>query len=228
MRRTGSPPCPHRIVPFLRRFLALSARVALAGGCLDRPVAPAKPNTTNVFVKPVAQTFVNKIDLLFMIDNSLSMKDKQGILENSVPVLVQRLVTPRCLDAGGNTVGPADANGRCAMGSPNSPQSRTSTSESSRRVSAATAATALLPMPEDAATGHAGQSCRALAAGATRLFALLMERQRISLMGPGPGQAHPARRAEPRNSGGQHPRSGERVGKLAAATRVHSRPGTAS
>src|SRR5688572_24691680 len=105
----------HRLV---RRFVPLTGLVALAAGCLDRPVAPSEPKTTNVFVKLVPQNFVDKIDLLFMIDNSLSMKDKQLILEDAVPVLVERLVTPRCLDENGSSVGTAGADGTCAVGSP--------------------------------------------------------------------------------------------------------------
>ena len=72
----------------------------LASGCLDRPVSPASPNTTNVFVDQIRQSGVDKIDMLFMIDNSISMADKQKILEAAVPKLVERLVTPRCVDAG--------------------------------------------------------------------------------------------------------------------------------
>jgi len=71
---------------------------ALTAGCLDRPVAPATPTTTNVYISQIRQTGVDKIDLLFMIDNSISMADKQEILAKAVPVLVQRLITPTCLD----------------------------------------------------------------------------------------------------------------------------------
>ena len=71
---------------------------AFASGCLDRPVSPASPNTTNVTVDQIRQSGVDKIDLLFMIDNSGSMADKQLILQKAVPKLVQRLVTPRCVD----------------------------------------------------------------------------------------------------------------------------------
>jgi hypothetical protein len=70
-------------------------------GCLDRPVAPAKPKTTNVFVDPLLQNAVDKIDLLFMIDNSRSMKDKQLILREAVPRLLSRLITPMCIDKTG-------------------------------------------------------------------------------------------------------------------------------
>jgi hypothetical protein len=78
---------------------AASAIAALATGCLDRPVVKAEPKTSNVFVDQIVQTAVDKIDLLFMIDNSVSMADKQEILKSAVPLLVSRLVTPICLDA---------------------------------------------------------------------------------------------------------------------------------
>ncbi|MCA9632905.1 MAG: hypothetical protein KC766_34870, partial [Myxococcales bacterium] len=44
---------------------------------------------------------VDKIDLLFMIDNSASMADKQVVLQQAVPDLVNRLVNPFCVDADG-------------------------------------------------------------------------------------------------------------------------------
>lgn len=109
---------------WVRRGLAVlgaaSASLALASGCLDRPVVPQDPNTSNIYIAEIRQTAVDKIDLLFMIDNSISMQDKQQILKQAVPVLVQRLVTPICIDAnrepipGLNT----DANGKCANGEP--------------------------------------------------------------------------------------------------------------
>jgi hypothetical protein len=82
----------------LRTGLAgLAGIAAIAGssaGCLDRPVSPATPNTTNVFVQDIRQSTVDKIDLLFMIDNSISMADKQQILAEAVPQLVTRLIQP--------------------------------------------------------------------------------------------------------------------------------------
>jgi len=84
---------------------AASAIAALVTGCLDRPVAPAKPETSNVFVDQLVQTAVDKIDLLFMIDNSVSMADKQEILKSAVPLLLRRLVQPNCLDAQGHATG---------------------------------------------------------------------------------------------------------------------------
>jgi hypothetical protein len=87
-----------RMARLVRTGLAgLACVAAMAGssaGCLDRPVSPATPNTTNVFVQDIKQTTVDKIDLLFMIDNSISMADKQEILAAAVPELANRLIQP--------------------------------------------------------------------------------------------------------------------------------------
>ena len=71
----------------------------VAPGCLDRPVAPQQPNTTKVSTQLYRATKIDKIDLLFMIDNSASMADKQDILAAAVPDLVNRLIQPRCINA---------------------------------------------------------------------------------------------------------------------------------
>jgi hypothetical protein len=92
----------------------LAGSAALTAGCLDRPVTPATPTTNNVFIGQIRQTGVDKIDLLFMIDNSISMADKQRILAEAVPVLVNRLITPVCVDDEGNTVGPQPCQGGSA------------------------------------------------------------------------------------------------------------------
>jgi hypothetical protein len=94
--------------------LALSA----ATGCLDRPVGTQTPSTTNLNVRVVRHSEVDKLDLLFMIDNSMSMADKQEILSEAVPVLVRRLVTPNCLDDQDRPIGVSDSNGTCAQGRP--------------------------------------------------------------------------------------------------------------
>src|SRR5207248_842992 len=49
-------------------------------------------------IVPAKQGKVSKIDLLFMIDNSSSMADKQFILSQAVPDLVTRLVDPVCVN----------------------------------------------------------------------------------------------------------------------------------
>jgi hypothetical protein len=83
-----------------------------SGGTAGTGGAPPGPYVTSSFrgTKP------SKIDLLFMIDNSSSMSDKQTILSTAVPDLVDQLIQPRCIDPiTGRTVGNA-INGTCAVG----------------------------------------------------------------------------------------------------------------
>src|SRR5450432_321798 len=79
--------------------LTIISAAAVGGGCLDRPVAPATPNVSARVVERAKQNKVQSIDLLFMIDNSSSMADKQAILALAVPDLVSRLVDPVCVDS---------------------------------------------------------------------------------------------------------------------------------
>jgi hypothetical protein len=52
-------------------------------------------------VERAKQDRVNSIDLLFVIDNSSSMADKQAVLRDAVPQLVKRLVNPGCVNPDG-------------------------------------------------------------------------------------------------------------------------------
>jgi hypothetical protein len=68
------------------------------------------------YVTPARGVKVDKIDLLFMIDNSSSMADKQEIMAAAIPQLVERLIEPKCIGLlSGRVVGPA-VNGSCATG----------------------------------------------------------------------------------------------------------------
>lgn len=61
---------------------------------------------------------IDKIDLLFMIDNSSSMADKQQILADVVPDLVTRLASPVCVDANKRVVArPKTTSEKCPDGS---------------------------------------------------------------------------------------------------------------
>lgn len=96
------------------------AMMPTAVGCLDRPVAPASPRTSNTLTDQVRVSAVDKIDVLFMIDNSVSMADKQQVLAEAVPDLVNRLVKPQCVAPGPDgkpAPVPADASGNCPAGS---------------------------------------------------------------------------------------------------------------
>ena len=71
---------------------------AVSAGCLTRPVEHADPVTkTNVAIT-VPNQVIDKIDMLFDIDNSASMGDKQSYLEQAIPDLINRLINPYCLD----------------------------------------------------------------------------------------------------------------------------------
>jgi hypothetical protein len=94
---------------------AAVATLSLAAACLERPVVPTEPRTSNQFVDQIVQNRIERIDLLFMIDNSRSMADKQEILKQAVPVLLNRLVSPICVDERGAPVG---GNAPCVRGAP--------------------------------------------------------------------------------------------------------------
>jgi hypothetical protein len=66
-----------------------------------------------------SQVTSNKLDVLFVIDNSSSMAGKQQVLARSVPRLVSRLTNPRCVDAKGAVTveQPSGPSAACASGS---------------------------------------------------------------------------------------------------------------
>ncbi len=103
--------------PLRRALVAFSASLGLivAAGCLSRPVVPGEPATKTNFTTTVSEQAVDKIDLLFSIDNSASMGDKQSYLEAAIPDLINALVTPSCVAADGVTVTGASApDGTCS------------------------------------------------------------------------------------------------------------------
>jgi hypothetical protein len=98
---------------------AIGAAAVFAPGCLSRPVETSPPGLVTTFTTTVRSDGIDKIDLLFVIDNSASMGDKQEYLAQAVPDLITRLVTPNCVDPSSGTVfGPSDAqgSGTCAQG----------------------------------------------------------------------------------------------------------------
>jgi hypothetical protein len=100
--------------------LVIGAALGLGmAGCHDSPWVATGNGSVNGFVDVLNQNGVNKIDLLFMVDNSLSMADKQKFLQEAVPLLLNHFIIPNCVDASGNPNGAqADVNGVCASGSP--------------------------------------------------------------------------------------------------------------
>jgi len=101
-----------------RIVVACGALVA-GGACLTRPVVRDEPTTKTGFAAVVRAAAVDKVDLLFMIDNSASMGDKQEYLRAAVPDLLTRLVAPNCVDEAdpNKVIGVSQNHGQCPSGS---------------------------------------------------------------------------------------------------------------
>jgi hypothetical protein len=65
-----------RIVSGVTLGVATCAVLGLVGGCLTRPVEASDPITKTNFITSIATGTIDKVDLLFDIDNSASMGDK--------------------------------------------------------------------------------------------------------------------------------------------------------
>src|SRR5580658_10308904 len=106
----------------IKRGVTLAAVVAgvgaVAAGCLDRPVVPGNPNTGTQVGLAVPNQVINKIDMLFDIDNSASMGDKQQYFVAAIPDLIDGLVNPNCVDNATQLVtGKSMQGAGCAAGS---------------------------------------------------------------------------------------------------------------
>jgi hypothetical protein len=71
----------------------LGVLALLNAGCLDRDLKPLNPCTRSGVVENVRVTSVDKVDLLFMVDNSNSMDEEQRSLGEQFPRLVRVLAT---------------------------------------------------------------------------------------------------------------------------------------
>ncbi|MET0413747.1 MAG: hypothetical protein ABW217_20730, partial [Polyangiaceae bacterium] len=87
--------------------------VALDAGT---PVVPPPSETPDAATTPLEPTSAAKVDLLLVVDNSISMSDKQRLLSRSLPALVQGLTDPACVDAAGQRSAAVAGQG-CAPGS---------------------------------------------------------------------------------------------------------------
>jgi hypothetical protein len=86
-----------RIVQFATVIGAVCGVGVIGAGCLDRPVTSSGATTKTNFTASVTQNAIDKVDILFDIDNSASMGDKQAFLAAAVPDLITRLVQPNCV-----------------------------------------------------------------------------------------------------------------------------------
>jgi hypothetical protein len=69
------------------------AMTVLATGCLDRELKPLNPCLVSGVSRKVTVNNVDKVDLLFMVDNSNSMAEEQGALKAQFPKLISVLTS---------------------------------------------------------------------------------------------------------------------------------------
>jgi hypothetical protein len=74
-------------------YVFLAVAIPLLGGCLERELKPLNPCLVSGVVAEIAVTNVDKIDLLFMVDNSFSMEQEQSSLREQFPRLINILTT---------------------------------------------------------------------------------------------------------------------------------------
>ena len=91
----------HRWLRVMTAAVGVTAVALAMPACLDRPIEPQQPTTKAPSLQLYQSNKIDKIDLLFVIDNSISMADKQKVLAEAVPDLVKRLVQPNCLNEKG-------------------------------------------------------------------------------------------------------------------------------
>jgi hypothetical protein len=79
---------------------AVSMLCVACGGTAESggPWVAPDAGTLNSFSARIFAPTATRLDLLFVIDNSISMADKQQILELAVPQLVNRFIDPICVD----------------------------------------------------------------------------------------------------------------------------------
>jgi hypothetical protein len=126
---TVRPTRDRRPAPLAAGLIAVLAAAASLAGCLDRDTVAEAPTVKTNFETSQSVTSVDQVDILFMIDNSTSMGDKQILLSQAVPNLVTRLVQPNCLDTSGNPLLDGSGNNvtvdpttlACATGTPEFP-----------------------------------------------------------------------------------------------------------
>jgi hypothetical protein len=90
------------------RWLAPIAALSMLG-CPKQELAPLGPCTVSAVREEVNQTGISKVDLLFVIDNSQSMREEQANLRAQLPRLIRVLTTgDRYIDRESEAAGVSD------------------------------------------------------------------------------------------------------------------------
>ena len=83
----------HRANARMAGLFVLLGLSGLNGGCLERDLKPLNPCLVSGVAETVAVDGVDKVDIMFAVDNSKSMEDEQEKLRVQFPKLVQTLVS---------------------------------------------------------------------------------------------------------------------------------------
>ncbi len=75
------------------RSLAILLTATLLAACLDRDLTPLNPCLVSTVSRKVAVTSIDRVDLLFVVDDSASMTSKQNSLKAQFPRMIQVLST---------------------------------------------------------------------------------------------------------------------------------------
>src|SRR5262245_46168014 len=74
-------------------FLALAACGSLLAGCPDRTISEVNPQQGRVEYKEIPVTLNRNVDILFVVDDSPSMLDKQNNIKANFPKFIDVLNT---------------------------------------------------------------------------------------------------------------------------------------
>src|ERR1700709_266059 len=77
----------------LQTRATLILALALSSACLDRQLTPLNPCLVSSVSRAVPVNNIDKVDLLFMVDNSGSMAEEQNSLRQQFPKLINVLTT---------------------------------------------------------------------------------------------------------------------------------------
>jgi len=115
-------PLPLRTCVAVGAVFALCVALGAGCGASEATVPASRPDAAPTSVTLLEAATATKIDILFDVDNSSSMGDKQQYLQAAIPDLIARLVTPNCVDSAGHGILSngvqvvSDAQGHCAVG----------------------------------------------------------------------------------------------------------------
>jgi hypothetical protein len=76
----------------------VGALAAISGGCLERDLQPLNPCLVSGVARQIEASSVDKVDLLFVVDNSDSMKEEQDSLKKEFPTLIKTLTSGQRAD----------------------------------------------------------------------------------------------------------------------------------